>query len=269
MSGSAEGLIQHIGQSGVQRLLSIDELSHLLEKAAIDRASFPFILNRAYSENSFSIIASGRKEIPYHAVLSVLGSIVTENFQRGFGHTTTGGLYDRFIFGLYPTGFEYDFRPWEGTATDINPCAVTIHGDVWAAKDEWKKDNPALASRVTENAIRAAVICAAWHGQDTLRACHLEPARALAEYQARVRTVLRPNPGENTDAKCAFAIVEVLKNSRGALLRRDVYATIHAERFGPGAFDRAVKSLEFNGYLEQYGKRPKYLKPIREDEVSR
>jgi hypothetical protein len=186
--------------------------------------------------------------------------------QHSFSHSTTGGLYDRFFFGLSPTGFRYQFRPWAGTPTHINPRAVTIHQDVFEAKNQWEKDNPELANRVSENALRAAIICAAWDGRCLLTASNLGPALALAEYGARARTVLLPNPGMNLDARCAFAITSTLKTCKGPVKRRDLYNAIHAERYGPGAFDRAVRSLEFNGELEQTGQRPKYIKMLREDE---
>src|SRR4030095_7814104 len=236
MSGSAEGLLKHIGNAGAQRLFCPDELSHLLEKAAIERASFPYVLNRAYYQNSFTLTAAKGKEIQYGATLSVLGGIVAKNFQHSFSHTTIGGLYDRFIFGLCPTGFEFEYRPWEGDVVPDAPCAVPTAREFGQAKSDWKKENPALADRVAENAIRASVICAAWSGTDRLLACHLEPARAFAEYQARVRTVLEPNPGENLDARCAFAILSCLRNHTGYVRRREVFRAINAGRFGPNAF---------------------------------
>ncbi len=266
-AGSAEGLVKKIGEAkdcGIARLAWVDELSHLLAKAAIDRASFPYFLNHAYYHDDVSLIVAGQKELKFRARFSLLGGIVTENFQQSFGHTTTFGLYDRFIFALWPTGFEYDFSPWDGEVIETNPCAVKIQRDVWDVRKEWKKEE--LGGRIFENAIRAAVVCAAWDGKPELLANELGPARAFAEYQRKVRKVLQPNPGENLDARCAFAILSLLENQNGYVKRRDVYQAINANRFGPGAFERAVTSLEYNGELVQTAKRPKLLRRIRDDE---
>ena len=55
MSGSGEGLLAKLsGANGEARLVSPDELGHLLSKAHIENASFPFILNRAYYYTSFN-----------------------------------------------------------------------------------------------------------------------------------------------------------------------------------------------------------------------
>ena len=261
MTGSAEGLIKLIGVPGQPRLLWPDELSHLLEKSAIERSSFPYVLNTLWYKNRLTLTIAKQQKLEFDAVLSVLGGLVTENFQHSFSHTTTGGLYDRFLFGMCPTGFAFNYQPWKGEVVTDKPCAVRIAADVWEAKQQWKQENPELADRIAENAIRAALICASWNQCETLNAAALGPARALAEYQIRVRKMLQPNPGENLDARCAFAIVLFLKSYEGKFVkRRDVYNAINANRFGPGVFDRAVMNLEFNGELQQSGKRPKLLR---------
>jgi hypothetical protein len=267
LAGSAEGLAKKIGAHGQARLLSVDELSHLLAKSAIDRASFPYFLNNAYYKNSVSLMIAGQKELKFDARLSVLGGIVTENFEQSFGHATVFGLYDRFIFALWPSGFDFDFVPFDGKPAEENPCAVTIARDVWEVKKQWKNENRELGGRIFENALRVSVICAAWDGRPELRSTDLTPARAFAEYQLRVRGVLRANPGENLDARCAFAILELLKKHQKFIKQRDVYNAIHASRFGPGAFKRAVDALVYNEDIEQLGTHPKYLKLLRDGEI--
>jgi hypothetical protein len=57
MVGSAEGLFKEgVDVGGAPKMFTPDELSHTLAKSAIDRASFPYVLNRAYDENSFQLI---------------------------------------------------------------------------------------------------------------------------------------------------------------------------------------------------------------------
>ncbi len=54
MSGSAEGLLAKLSDARrAARLVSPDELGHLLSKSHIENASFPFVLNRAYYQTNF------------------------------------------------------------------------------------------------------------------------------------------------------------------------------------------------------------------------
>jgi hypothetical protein len=90
-------------------------------------------------------------------------------------------------------------------------------------------------------------------GRQILRAVDLGPARAFAENQASVRRVLRPNPSENPDAKCAFAIVAALERYAPDgqwFNRRSMYRQIHAERHGAGVLNRALSNLQYNGEIE-------------------
>jgi hypothetical protein len=101
------------------------------------------------------------------------------------------------------------------------------------------------------------VIAASFSGRLILRARDLGPARVFAEYQSRVRKLLQPNPGENTDARCAFAIMQALAQCQGWISKRELARKIHAHRsFGPSAFERAIKSLVFSGEIELTEKRP-------------
>jgi hypothetical protein len=264
--GSAEGLIKLIGTPGQPRLYFPDELSHLLAKSAIDRASFPAVLQTLWSRSTTYLTVANQKQIPFDAALSIAGGITEERFQEGFNHATTGGLYDRFLFGLSPSKFHFDWKPWEGSAVTDTVCEVKVQGSVWEAKRGWVKEDEELRDRIAENAIRSAIICAAWDGRAELKGEHLGPALELAKYQVRVRRILKPNPGENYDAKCAFAVVALLEKNTGWVAERDVYKTIHAERLGPGVFDRALVNLEFTEQIERSKNRPRAvrLKPFTE-----
>src|SRR6185312_13264172 len=100
---SAEGLVEKLqdAEPGAIRLVFVDELAHLLAKAAIERSSFPYILNTAYYEDQQSGGTKG-KLFSVDCRLSLSGGVVEQLFGDSFGMATTGGLYDRFIFGLCP-----------------------------------------------------------------------------------------------------------------------------------------------------------------------
>jgi hypothetical protein len=249
LAGSAEGLIEKLSEAaGDSRLLSPDELSHLLNKAQIDRASFPEVLNTAYYEDTFDLTMARGKKAQCHVRLGIIGGVRDENdgvnFGALFGSATMGGLYDRFIFGRNPHPYQYLYRPFEGTTEPTEPCTVRIAHEVWEARDEWLSTIPELSGRCAEHAIRVAVIAAAFDGRTILYAKHLGPARAFVEYQTRIRAVFKPNPGENQDAKCAFAILSALGQDGGWRDKRTIYRKIHGSRFGPGIFERAILALK-------------------------
>ena len=203
--GSAEGLIKHLKEieQNAVRLFAVDELGHLLAKAAIDRSSFPFIMNSLYYHDQ-QTGGTGKEQFQFDCRLSIAGGLVEELFGDSFGLATTGGLYDRFLFGLCPQPYEFLYRPFEGPAEKLNPFAAAVDPEVWQARDQWVKDG--ISPRVAEHALRVAYICASVDGRPSLRALDLGPAHALAEYQMRARIILQPNPGENPDARCAVAI---------------------------------------------------------------
>jgi hypothetical protein len=250
-AGSGEGLIEHLADAkGEARIYSPDELSHLLEKSKIDRASLPALLNRAFYESVFDLRVAKRKLVQFHSTLSVFGGIVDINFQYLFDWTTTAGLYDRFLFGQCPAPYQFLYRPFEGGKETTTPQLFDVMSDVWEARNEWLK-TPDANPRVAEIALRAAGICASFDGRD-LRAADLAPARELFEYQRRVRSILRPNPGTNDDAACAFAIHTQLVRAEGSWIRkRELYRRVHGDRFGPGVFGRCIQNMQFNEDIER------------------
>lgn len=255
MSGSAEGLLRKLSNAdGCARLVSVDELGHLLSKAHIQNASFPFVLNRAFYDTAFDITADKGKVTKFHCEMSLIGGVPDDQFDKLFDAATVGGLYDRFIFGVCPQPFKFDYRPFEGSAEQINSVSVGVAPEVWEAKSIWLTEG--VEPRCAENALRVAGICASVDGETLLRAKHLSPTFALAKYLTRVRSVLKPNPGENSDAKCAFAIIAMLEQlanngSKGKWIsRRQIYKGIHAERVGPSVFNRALISLTMNNDVD-------------------
>jgi Bifunctional DNA primase/polymerase, N-terminal/Primase C terminal 1 (PriCT-1) len=249
MFGSAEALVERLqGQSCC--LLSVDELAHLLAKAAIDRSSFPFVLNRAFYADR---IVGGSKGQPWEidCRISLAGGIVEELFGDAFGYSSTGGLHDRFLFGLCPQPYEHLWRPFEGWSEELKPLPSRVHPNVWDAKDEWIKSG--IPSRVAELCLRVAYIAACIDRRSALSASDLSPALALARYEVKLRAYLAPNPGENSDARCAVKIRAWLADnaSDGAWVRRrDLDRGINAARFGPNVFNRCLLAMQFGDEIE-------------------
>jgi hypothetical protein len=247
-AGSGEGLIRETAEAaGNSRLFSPDELGHTLEKLQIERSSLSFLLSTAFYKTDFSVRMAKQSRVQFNCILSVLGGLVEDRFSDLFNAATTGGLHDRFVFGLCPDGFRLEYRPFEGLPEVIRPVAVKIHPDVWLCKSVWEKESQ-ISPRVSENAIRAATICAAFDGKSLLTVNDLKPHHAFAEYQARIRTILKPNPGENFEAQLAHKFLDFLKRNRGAIVtRRQLFHATRAYDKGPSTADRALGMLIANG----------------------
>lgn len=252
LSGSAEGLTKEVGDaSGDPRLFSPDELGHLLEKSKIENSSYSFILNRAYYDTGFKVRMRHGQIANFNCELSIVGGLVEERFQDLFGATTTGGLYDRFIFGLCPGNSVYDYFPFDGVRATSSLdllVPVAIDSGVWKMKSQWLTDNPALNMRIVEHAIRAAAICASFDGRHTLRPSNLGPALEFIKYQTKIRKLLQPNPGKNFEAIVAHKMLDYLARLDGRFVsRRQMLRAIHAYDYGLSIADRALTMLDANG----------------------
>jgi DNA primase RepB-like protein/primase-like protein len=254
-AGSAEELLDKLGdQSGGSLLLCPDELSHLLEKAQLAGASFAYVLNSLfYSDGETLTIAHG-KVVNFNCRLSIVGGIIDDKFDDSFGSATTGGLYDRFLFGQCPSGFEYLWRPVEGSpacAQDFElPC---VSPDVWEARDEIA-NREQVRPRILEIALRSAFLCAAADGRAALRAADLAPAWELARYQARVRLLLQPNAGKNFEGRVAHKILTYLERHapRGEWIAwRKVRRDTRADDYGPPLAERTLHAMCFGGTIEE------------------
>jgi hypothetical protein len=121
---------------------------------------------------------------------------------------------------------------------------------VWDERNQWIKDG--ISPRVAEHALRCAYICASVDGRPDLRASELKPALAMARY--RIRTYLRPNPGQNPAR--AIAIREWLeKNNPGEWVRRLPLSRAFCERVGPMIFNQTLMHLGMNDEVEVDAKR--------------
>lgn len=241
---------------GASRLLSPDELGHLLSKSKIDNASFPYVLNTAYNETTFGIVVARHKEIEFDCALSFIGGLVDEMFDSLFGAQTVGGLYDRCGLAQCPTGFLYDYRPCPfSNLLTTEPVQVSVAPEVWEAKREWTH-NMGLNPRVVEMGLRIAAICASVDGRPVLRAADLAPVLPFVQYQESVRKILRPNAGENTDGKLAGKFLGYIERygSKGEWLEvREMLRSTHAYDFGVG-HQRVLDGLEHSGEIEQHGR---------------
>jgi hypothetical protein len=177
-----------------------------------------------------------------------MGGIVTDQFETCFGSATTGGLHDRFMFGMCPTGYSFLHRTFEGGAESVNPVPVSVDGSVFEVTRTWKKEHPEL-TREVELAVRFAKVIASFDGKSVLHGKDMEVAPLVfALEQSRTRQILKPNAGNNPDAKFANAIMSFLKRKTQPgewLDMRDVKKNLNVfrENLGPSVMQRAIDGL--------------------------
>lgn len=274
-AGSAEGLAQELGDAdGAARVLFPDELGHLLDKAKIDGASFPRVLNSLYYEDGSNLVIARGKSLRFNARLSLIGGVVEDDFANTFSASTVHGLYSRTIFGLCPAPYTFLWRPFSGAAEKVSPRRVGIRADIWEARDEWVKRH-GIHPRDAEHALRVAYICAAFDGRE-LKAADLAPAFAFAHYQTRFRMAFSPSQGLTLDAQCGNRIVRALESqkepeasSEGWTSLRWLQQRTNASRdFGAVIFNRCLQNLAMTGDLElDFSGRSKRVRLARVGEV--
>jgi hypothetical protein len=287
MAGSAEMLTSAVADAnGRPRLYSTDELGHLLEKAQIQNSSFVYLLNRAFYETGFRVrsMEQKKKEVIFNATLSVIGGVVEERFGDLFTSKTTGGFYDRFLYGLCPTGFRYFYMPFEGgpalhfdqaevtindeaimpfEAVGNQPIPVTLDKSVFMEVNRWMRDDDVLkhpdCGRIVEIAMRVATICASFDRRPILYGKDLGPALELARYQARIRHLLKPNPGKTFEGQLYHKFFEFLTmhTSDGSWIpRRELFHRTCSYEIGLPVANKTLDAMIANDDVEGLDQRP-------------
>ena len=264
-SGSAEQLMNNLdkysGSFGRNILVNPDEWSHLFSKAAIPDASFTSVLTSSFYRRSQTFTNPRGRDFTLNLGLSLIGGIVEDDFDTVFNFSTLGGLYDRFLFGLSPKGFMFDYRPYpfemrnyEGDFDDIgwSPVSVVLDGSLFEVIKHWNKEKPELG-RIVEVCARVAIIFASMDGRTVVTGGDLEALQGLADYQLAVRNRFQPNPGLSPDAVYGNAAAAWAKNH--AKEWKPLSAMKHAlqryeRKYGAFIAQRAIESLAYGGRLQ-------------------
>jgi hypothetical protein len=260
-SGSAETLFeniqkgQHSGSFTDQLFIDVDELSHLFSKIGIEGASFAPVLTTGFYKKLQTMFMGKGKNISLNCAMSWIGGIVTEQFEECFGSATIGGLYDRFMFGLCPTGYTLAYEDFRCKPATVNPIPVTIDPSVYEIIKSWRKDHPEL-TREIELAVRFAKVIASFDQRPVLYGKDMEGAPLVfAMEQSRIRKTLKPNAGDNPDARFANAIMSLLarKTKPGEWMDMrtvKLHLNVFRENLGPNVMERAINGLLRAGDIE-------------------
>jgi hypothetical protein len=261
--GSGEGLAEFIGDKESQRRLWYPgELQHTLGKAIIANASFPSVLQDAFYQDRNDLTVARQRSLPFSARLSIIGGVPNKVFGDVFGASTVGGLYARFILAQNPDGVMCGSEAWTGGVEPFNePVPVEVDPEVWAEKNKWSKAY-GFDPRVSEIAIRVAVICASFDGRRTLEVDALAPAFAFAKYQHDIRFLLRANEGETVEGKVQDALLTHLRKlgPKGEHVNLNYLCDrANVAKYGMVVVNRVIASLEFSHVVVTSKNKPRMI----------
>jgi hypothetical protein len=209
--GSHSGLMNQLSEEEpVPRLLFLDELITVFNACAIQGSSLPAMLCSLWNKDKAGGSVKKGRQVVY-GNLSMLGGLAVNDaadFSRVFGAHSVKGLYDRFIFGYSDKHLKY--RPTRTVPESFDLKPVHFPQWVWDAKDEWIGDDLARG-RLSEHALRIALITAACNGDAEITKSCLEAAFRFCEWQERLRQVFKPGLAETKDAEAFEAVWSALK----------------------------------------------------------
>jgi Bifunctional DNA primase/polymerase, N-terminal len=149
-------------------LINSDEWSHVMSKAGIPDASLPSTLTSAFYRRKHTVTLGGQgggKDLHIPFAFSMIGGIVEDEFESVFNAASVGGLYDRFLFGLPPKDFKWNYREFPSRLpTQVKAVPVKIDGSVYEVLDVWNIKYPTMG-RVVEVCLRVATIFASLDGR--------------------------------------------------------------------------------------------------------
>ena len=222
---SDRGLAKMIGEDGKTVLLVSDEFRAVLGKCQIPNSTLSQMFCTLWGKDQAGV-ADKKGFDKCIGKLCVVGNIACEDptdFAKVFGNSTVTGMYDRFLYGYDTVAVKY--RPLK-----IKPqffkdeMVVRIPMWVWDAKDRWGGDE-ITRRRLSEHALRVALVTAAINGDKEITAPCLAAALRLVEWQERVRKKFRPGLAETKEAECLEAIYNALLDQHQYQQRTGAFPT--------------------------------------------
>ena len=221
---SDRGLSKMIGKDGSTVLLMEDEFRAVLGKCQVPNSTLPQMICKLWSKDQAGV-ADKKGADACIGKFCIFGNLACDDpadFSKVFGNSTVTGMYDRFIFG-------YDSTPVKYRPQDIKPVVmvgemvVRIPAWVWEAKDRWGDAVPNRNRRLTEHALRIALVTAAINGDREITAPCLAAALRFVEWQERLRSVFKPGLAETKEAECYEAVYAALRAQHDHQRRNDEF----------------------------------------------
>ncbi|MFB3917082.1 MAG: DUF3987 domain-containing protein [Terriglobales bacterium] len=278
--GSAEGLVNAFALCGrcgkpehhggghaytpQQRIaLSYDELRRFEKKAGIQNAALLPMVQELYDSNEYANYTKESQLEVKNAHLVFISNTTTENFENlvDGSELADGGFLNRnfFMTGertkrisrpkappkpvVQPIIDELARQlakvPTDGTELVVGMTAEAER--MWDAYYETLEETEENA-RLDSIGIRLMPLLAFTSGKTEVDADLMQSILVILDFQARVREILRPNLGENPQAKLENKILTVLRR-RGALTESELKQYTNARRVGSGVFENVFRHL--------------------------
>ncbi len=236
--GSERGLIKIFKDTNEMKIpvpacLVVDEMKGVLKKMRILGSTLEQAFCELWSNDSFSV-ADKKGSDSMYARMSLVGNVAIENqaeFTTVFGAESAGGFSDRAIYAPPAPDWEYDLL-WKAPKHDDG--SVTLDGETFAptmaraprpkgvtmpdarlaqvmAWARRKKDLGVRPGRLTEIAIRVAVITASANGDPEVTEEAMAAALRFAEWQMKVRAFYVPGASENEGGRVTTLIMNAME----------------------------------------------------------
>jgi hypothetical protein len=207
---SDRGLVKLVGDDGNTVMLIEDEFRSVLSKCQVPNSNLAQVICKLWSKDKGGV-ADKKGVDRCIGKLCMVGNLPADDgadFSKVFGSSTVTGMYDRFLYGYDTTVVKY--RPLDiKTQFFTDEMVVRIPAWVWDAKDRWGGDNMGRR-RLTEHALRVALVTAAVNGDKEITAPCLAAAFRFVEWQERLRAKFRPGLAETKEAECLEAVYHAL-----------------------------------------------------------
>ena len=271
--GSEIGLVQILGGKRIkegadhdltckQALLVQDEMRLTFGKIAIQNSALPNALNQMFYKDVFETAAKGGFWV-CDAKLSILGCLTCANpdeFADIYGVDTATGLYGRTIFGIVPSGWDFQFSTWEPpTEPDGSPIwrrskTCTVTAEAFRMADEWAKEDLTARAELKELALRVALITSSLNHDNAVTDLAMQCALRFMEWQQRIRVKYRPSEMDTPSGKCQQAIVRALERYEDWVPWRDLCRT-HSlyknKAWDATILNRVKRAMIFEGMLHE------------------
>jgi hypothetical protein len=274
---SDRGLANMLGnEDTTSRLLLSDEFRSVMQKCAIQGSALPQMICQLFSKDKAGVADKKGKQTCY-AKMSILGNIACKDpsdFAKMFGSNTVSGMADRFLFG-FSTEFVKYRPPQVRCEIFDNLKAVRIRNWVWDAKDQWADRSPETRRRLTEHALRIALVTAAVSGDREITKEGFEAGLRFMEWQERIREIYRPGLAETKEAEAYESVYsalwerlqkqindglspkgadDIIKNKQEQCRLLHFAQVVNAKSYYrkyAGLIDRVRKSMAENGVIEE------------------
>jgi hypothetical protein len=232
------------------RLLAQDELRNTISKANISGSSLPATLCSLWGQDE----AGAADKTGEHVALvrlNLLGALKAEDaedFAEVFGKESTAGLYDRFIFGVAPRGWEYT-DGWDANPEVRFGKNAAIPAHCFEMVRQWRAVDPRVRGRLGELALRVAYITASANHDSKISVECMQKALEFVEWQEAIRCTYKAGMGDALDAICTNAILTTLERNPTKWIKwREVAAKKGWYRkYGASLLGRVRESLAKTG----------------------